>query len=127
MASPFLNDPPAIVARAFRELYPRTEYIAQLVPDLRDESGAAVYGETLFPSDGSTPVVSISAEAPISAAPELLAHELAHVVAGEDKWKAAEEAIFQRYNEILEAMIPDEAAGAVVTPYKAGEGEAGHE
>ena len=132
MASPVLNDPPAIVARAFRELYPRTEYIAQLVPDLRDESGAAVYGETLFPSDGSTPVVSISAEAPISAAPELLAHELAHVVAGEDaghgpKWKAAEEAIFQRYNEILEAMIPDEAAGAVVTPYKAGEGEAGHE
>lgn len=114
MASPFLNDPPAIVAKAFRELYPKAEYAAQLVPDLRDENGTAVYGETLFPDDGSTPVICISAEAPISAAPELLAHELAHVVAGEEAghgpaWEAAETAIFQKYNEILDAMIPDAA------------------
>lgn len=127
MASPFLNDPPAIVARAFRELYPCTEYIAQLVPDLRDENGATIYGETLFPDDSSTPVVSISAEAPISAAPELLAHELAHVVAGEDaghgpEWNAAWEAIFQKYNEILAAMIPSDTAEAVITPHKAGDG-----
>lgn len=127
MASPFLNDPPAIVARAFGELYPKAEYIAQLVPDLRDETGATVYGETLFPDDGSTPVISISAEAPISAAPELLAHELAHVVAGKDaghgpEWEAAEEAIFQKYNEIIAAMIPDTPAAAGVTPHKVGDG-----
>lgn len=124
---PFLNDPPAIVARAFRELYPKAEYIAQLVPDLRDETGATVYGETLFPDDGSTPVISISAEAPISAAPELLAHELAHVVAGKDaghgpEWEAVEEAIFQKYNEILTAMIPDTPAEVSVTPHKVGDG-----
>lgn len=81
MASPFINDPTAIVARAFSELYPGVEYVAQYVPDLRDETNGTAYGLTIFPDDGSTPTVCISAEAPISAAPELLAHELAHVAA----------------------------------------------
>ena len=79
MASPYMNDPSAIVARAFAELYPGIDYYAQLVPDLRDEAGNRAFGLTIFPDDGSTPIVCISAEAPISAAPELLAHELAHV------------------------------------------------
>lgn len=77
MASPFINDPTAIVARAFSELYPGIEYVAQYVPDLRDETNGTAYGLTIFPDDGGTPIVCISAEAPISAAPELLAHELA--------------------------------------------------
>lgn len=38
MASPFINDPTAIVARAFSELYPGVEYVVQYVPDLRDET-----------------------------------------------------------------------------------------
>lgn len=69
MASPFINDPTAIVARAFSELYPGVEYVAQYVPDLRDETNGTAYGLTIFPDDGSTPIVCISAEAPISAAP----------------------------------------------------------
>lgn len=94
MASPFINDPTAIVARAFSELYPGVEYVAQYVPDLRDETNGTAYGLTIFPDDGSTPIVCISAEAPISAAPELLAHELAHVATPEDtehgeSWSAA--------------------------------------
>ena len=113
MASPFINDPTAIVARAFSELYPGVEYVAQYVPDLRDETNGTAYGLTIFPDDGSTPIVCISAEAPISAAPELLAHELAHVVTPEDtehgeSWSAASEAIFKKYNELLDTMIPDE-------------------
>ena len=76
MASPFINDPTAIVARAFSELYPGIEYVVQYVPDLRDETNGTAYGLTIFPDDGSTPIVCISAEAPISAAPELLAHSL---------------------------------------------------
>ena len=67
MASPFINDPTAIVARAFSELYPGVEYVAQYVPDLRDETNGTAYGLTIFPDDGSTPIVCISAEAPISA------------------------------------------------------------
>lgn len=127
MASPFINDPTAIVARAFSELYPGVEYVAQYVPDLRDETNGTAYGLTIFPDDGSTPIVCISAEVPISAGPELLAHELAHVAAGEavehgPEWKAAEEAIFQKYNEILDAKIPDEPVEVTVTPHEVGDG-----
>lgn len=70
MASPYMNDPSAIVARAFAELYPGIDYHAQFVPDLCDESGNRAFGLTIFPDDGSTPIVCISAEAPISAAPD---------------------------------------------------------
>lgn len=127
MASPFINEPTAIVARAFSELYPGVEYVAQYVPDLRDETNGTAYGLTIFPDDGSTPIVCISAEVPISAGPELLAHELAHVAAGEavehgPEWKAAEEAIFQKYNEILDAKIPDEPVEVTVTPHEVGDG-----
>lgn len=102
MASPYMNDPSAIVARAFAELYPGIDYHAQFVPDLCDESGNRAFGLTIFPDDGSAPIVCISAEAPISAAPELLAHELAHVATPEDKdhgeaWQTAEKAIGDKY------------------------------
>jgi hypothetical protein len=121
MATPFINDPTAIVAQAFSELYPGVEYVAQYVPDLRDETNGTAYGLTIFPDDGSTPIVCISAEAPISAAPELLAHELAHVATPEDtehgeSWSAASEAIFKKYNELLEKLIPGEPE-PIVTPY----------
>ena len=63
MASPFINDPTAIVARAFSELYPGVEYVAQYVPDLRDETNGTAYGLTIFPNDGSTPIVWIKTPA----------------------------------------------------------------
>lgn len=127
MASPYMNDPSAIVARAFAELYPGTDYHAQFVPGLQDENGNQAFGLTIFPDDGSTPVVCISAEAPISAAPELLAHELAHVATPEDRdhgeaWKAAEKAIGDKYDELLNALIPDDDPGVIV-PHEAGDGE----
>lgn len=127
MASPFMNDPTAIVARAFRELHPDLPYYAQLVPEIKDEKGEIAFGMTTFPNDGSTPVVCVSAEAPISAAPELLAHELAHVAAGEaaehgPEWKAAEEAIAKKYDEILEAMIQSDHTEVIITPHKVGDG-----
>lgn len=50
MAAPFINDPTAIVARAFSELYPGVEYVAQYVPDLRDETNGTAYGLTSFPT-----------------------------------------------------------------------------
>ena len=81
---------------------------------------------TIFPDDGSTPIVCISAEAPISAAPELLAHELAHVATPEDtehgeSWSAASEAIFKKYNELLGTMIPDEPE-PILSPHQPGDG-----
>lgn len=66
------------------------------------------------------------AEAPISAAPELLAHELAHVATPEDtehgeSWSAASEAIFKKYNELLGTMIPDEPE-PILSPHQPGDG-----
>lgn len=127
MGSPFTNDPSAIVAKAFAELYPGVDYCAQLVPDLADENGNPAYGLTIFPEDGSTPIVCISSKVPISAEPELLAHELAHVATGENaghgpEWKAAEEAIANKYDEILETMIPSEGLEVSVTLHKVGDG-----
>ena len=62
----------------------------------------------------------------ISAAPELLAHELAHVATPEDtehgeSWSAASEAIFTKYNELLDAMIPD-GPEPVLSPHRPGDG-----
>lgn len=116
-----------IVARAFAELYPGIDYHAQFVPGLCDESGNRAFGLTIFPDDGSTPIVCISAEAPIGAAPELLAHELAHVATPEDRdhgeaWKAAEKAIGDKYDELLNAMIPDDDPGVLV-PHEVGDGD----
>lgn len=59
-------------------------------------------------------------------APELLAHELAHVATPEDtehgeSWSAASEAIFKKYNELLDAMIPDEPE-PVLAPHQPGDG-----
>ena len=126
MASPYMNDPSAIVARAFAELYPGIDYHAQFVPDLCDESGNRAFGLTIFPDDGSTPIVCISAEAPISAAPELLAHELAHVATPEDRdhgeaWQTANRAIGDKYDELLNALIPDDDPGVLV-PHEVGDG-----
>lgn len=114
------------MARAFSELYPGVEYVAQYLPDLRDETNGTAYGLTIFPDDGSTPIVCISAEAPISAAPELLAHELAHVATPEDtehgeSWSATSEAIFKKYNELLGTMIPDEPE-PILSPHQPGDG-----
>ena len=113
-------------ARAFAELYPGIDYHAQFVPDLCDESGNRAFGLTIFPDDGSAPIVCISAEAPISAAPELLAHELAHVATPEDKdhgeaWQTAEKAIGDKYDELLNSMIPDDDPGVLV-PHEVGDG-----
>lgn len=58
--------------------------------------------------------------------PLRLAHELAHVATPEDRdhgeaWKAAEKAIGDKYDEILNDMIPDDDPGVLV-PHEAGDG-----
>jgi len=67
-------------------------------------------GRTLFPdenSDFEIPVVEVSTNIPFTAMIEILAHELAHVIAGiesghGEKWDAIFEAIHRKYNELEE-------------------------
>lgn len=94
LVSPFANDPFALVALAFKNLYPKREYAAYFVPEVEDGSGGAACGVTTFPEDGSPPIVEVSGEIPIAAGVEIFAHELAHVATPEDRehgeaWKAA--------------------------------------
>ena len=85
LVSPFANDPFALVALAFKNLYPEREYAAYFAPEVEDGSGGAACGVTTFPEDGSPPVVEVSGEIPIAAGVEIFAHELAHVATPEDR------------------------------------------
>ena len=48
LVSPFANDPFALVALAFKNLYPEREYAAYFVPEVEDGSGGAACGVTTF-------------------------------------------------------------------------------
>ena len=72
LVSPFANDPFALVALAFKNLYPEREYAAYFVPEVEDGSGGAACGVTTFPEDGSPPVVEVSGEVPITAGVEII-------------------------------------------------------
>lgn len=94
----FINDPTPFVFKAFDDLFPDLAANIQLNPEL---DGAAC---TTFPDDGGTPLIDVSADIPISALPEILAHELAHVAKPEDEhdpeWQKAFALIFERAHEM---------------------------
>ena len=93
LKSPFLNDPSSLVAQAFAEIYPGTEMV----------------GCTTFPDDGTLPLIEVAGHIPAEAVPEILAHELAHIVTVGDEhgpeWKKAFEAIYSKYNELAIARF----------------------
>lgn len=103
LKSPFLNDPSSLVAQAFAEIYPGTEYEAILVDKITTEDGTEMVGCTTFPDDGTLPLIEVAGHIPAEAVPEILAHELAHIVTVGDEhgpeWKKAFEAIYSKYNE----------------------------
>lgn len=77
--SPFENDPFVVVAQAFAELWPNAPFPhIQIVEGLHSTDDAK-WAETLVLSDDDGILVSIDVKAPVFAAVELLAHELAHV------------------------------------------------
>lgn len=114
MTTPFENDPFAIVAKAFKNLYPDKEYTAYWEPQIyADEPGdQKPYGLTDFGDDG-TVCVFVDPKISVIDAVEIFAHELAHVAAGIDHdhdeyWEAAFDAIFAEYNRIGEEYIGEE-------------------
>lgn len=73
-----VNDPFRRIIRIVRGRYPKTKARIHFV-EQRTIKGCA--GKTLFPDNGH-PEVVISASIPVWGAVDVLAHELAHVVAG---------------------------------------------
>lgn len=104
LKSPFLNDASALVALAFETEYPGKEYEAILVEKIEDAGGEEMVGCTTYPDDGSLPLIEVALHIPAGAVPEILAHELAHIVTpGDDhgpEWKAAFERIYSKYTEL---------------------------
>lgn len=96
-----INDPVPYIFKAVNELYPDIKADIQYHPELE---GA---GCTTFPDDGTTPLIDISIKIPISAVPEILAHEFAHIVNPKDghgeKWEKTFDLIFNKAYELYES------------------------
>lgn len=114
MKTPFKNDPFSTVYQAFERLFPeKTCEIWWGLPD-NETDGEPAYGATIFPDDGSSPQVFVSPDYPVSQQVEILAHELAHVVAGKDHehdetWDKAFEQIHNEYENILNERFAEGA------------------
>jgi len=89
-----INDPIPFVIKAFEKLFPKLSANIQFVNDLE---GA---GRTMLSDDGGTLLIDISVNIPISALPEILSHELAHVAAPNNEhdkeWETSFDIIFNR-------------------------------
>lgn len=109
MKSPFENDPFALIAKAFENLYPGKTYTAYWDGEIRDtESGDEAFGLTDFGDDGSV-AVFVKPSLKVSDAIEIFAHELAHVAVGADHghdaaWEDTFDEIFTEYNRIGEEL-----------------------
>lgn len=93
-------DPFGLVLEVVRDLYPETSATVCWREGLRENEGA--WGRTEF-TDEEPPIVSMDVTTPVIGAVEVLAHELAHVIAGKDAdhgeaWEAVFEAIHDEYS-----------------------------
>jgi len=107
--NPFLNDPFALVWRAFKNLYPDKDCEIMYDQHQGDEHDEH-YGFTSFPEDGGIPQICIYAEHNVNIQVETLGHELAHVAVGvehdhDEAREAAFDAIFQEYNRLGDEMF----------------------
>ena len=98
-----------LIIEITKELWPDLDcdiYFA----DVGEFDGDKAYGVTCF-NDSGTAEIAINPRTPIEGAVEILAHELAHVVAGEaveahgEEWQSAFELINEKYNCVVEELI----------------------
>jgi hypothetical protein len=110
-----INDPFELIIRAAKELYPHVEAEIQYNDQLWYFKLGPLHfgccGETIIPYDESElPLINISTHIPFNRMPEILAHELAHVVCGYDAghgpgWKQAFHSIFKKAIELQKEGI----------------------
>lgn len=101
------NDPLPSLFEAFNTLYSDSENIEVWFTDpslIKDDYGVPGKGVTVFPHDGSDPIIYLDKSLPIENVTEILAHEMAHVIAGPDaghgdRWSNAFDALKYLYDE----------------------------
>jgi len=101
------NDPFKVVLQAAEELWPDLKVDIQWNPTMK--MNKKEYGCTIFPEDGSTPLIELNPGLKVKYAVEILGHELAHVVVGVGaghgpEWQKAFEAIFDKYSELMKLL-----------------------
>lgn len=82
----------------------------------QETNGVDKLGVTIFPDDGSRPVIEVNPDIPLAHIAEIIAHELAHVIAGVEaghgeEWESEFENIstlfFGEFQKRAEAHVPD--------------------
>lgn len=106
----FVNNPFDIVIQATQELYSDIKVEIQFNPNIKFKKFLwftfGHCGETIFPDDSSVPLINISTNIPFLHMPEILGHELAHVIAGIENdhneiWQDVFNKIQERFTEIV--------------------------
>lgn len=119
LLTPFRNDMFSMVYEAFEKLFPgkgvRGIWWNADIPKAAD--GTERVGLTSWNEDGTIDV-DISAKLTVADAVEILAHELAHVAAGEneghgEKWEQAFDAIHAEFDRIGNDLFPDDPGTSV--------------
>lgn len=111
LTSPFENDMFALVAMAFRNLYPGKRYRAKWATEVNDpDDERPMGGMTFFPDDGEIPYIEIACNQYMLDAVSCFAHELAHVAVGHEaergpEWENAFDAIETEYNRLCREMF----------------------
>lgn len=107
-----LFDPVSLILTVANKLYPGHDVEIYVVDELPQDESSPVYGMTSFPETSGVPVIGISAELPLSSTMEVIAHEIAHVVAGKDadhdeQWEEVFLSLHAEYMRQLELMAAD--------------------
>ncbi|MED1863399.1 hypothetical protein P4V41_08015 [Fictibacillus nanhaiensis] len=100
----FVNNPFDLLIGILEENYSEIDFKIVIGNQLTD--GKRTLGYTLFPEDGSTPLIEIHPSLSIQDATEVLAHEATHVITGEkvehgEEWKK----VFNRIHELFEEGV----------------------
>lgn len=100
-------DPLALLIACFEKLWPGKVCEVNYAGDVGDKLGITSF------SDGEDPVVVISHAVPMGRAADILAHELAHVAAGEQaehgsEWAAAYDKLHAEYCAQVKELYGDD-------------------
>lgn len=109
-----INNPIDMLLEVMDEHYPQVK--ADIYFGEQETDGIDRLGVTIFPDDGGRPVIEVNPHIPLAHVAEIIAHELAHVIAGieaghGEKWEAEFENIstlfFGEFQKRAEANVPD--------------------
>ncbi|SHJ74892.1 M78 family metallopeptidase domain-containing protein [Tepidibacter formicigenes] len=116
----YINNPFEDIVKIMNDIDPNINADIQFNPSLKGKDFGEC-GMVTFPADDSTPLIDISTNIPFEAMIEVLAHELAHIIAGEEsehntEWNKA----FQKIQIEWQLKHEDNGVTVEVAKYEKG-------